>query len=152
LETLRDHSLLLVDSTSSGTRYRLLETLREWGVSALDAPTEADLRRRHAEFYLSLVEGALDTVILAARSEELRLRNAQFSRRLKMGVGQRRGEPVGAAGGRAVRVLGDARPFFRGLRLGRGAPGKRLKTAMWKGIGWRGWRVARARCFGIKAT
>ena len=83
LETLRDHSLLLVENTPAGTRYRLLETLREWGAGALDADAQAELRQRHAQFFLRLAQSATDVMQLAARGDELSCEMPNFRAALK---------------------------------------------------------------------
>ncbi|HEX8465738.1 MAG TPA: NACHT domain-containing protein [Abditibacterium sp.] len=83
LETLRAHSLLLVEDTPSGTRYRLLETLREWGASALSSAAQTELRRRHAQFYLALAESAPDALQLAARVDEFSCEMPNFRAALK---------------------------------------------------------------------
>jgi predicted ATPase len=50
-------SLVLVDEPGGDLRYRLLETVREYGREALVASGEAEAtRRRHAAYYLALAE------------------------------------------------------------------------------------------------
>jgi non-specific serine/threonine protein kinase len=64
LEELRDTSLVGVEERggeagSGGMRYRLLETLREYGWEQLVASGELDeIRRRHRDWYLQLAEQA----------------------------------------------------------------------------------------------
>lgn len=61
LGRLADKSLVIVEplATSQGTRYRLLETLRQYGLEKLIAAGEAPtLRQRHLEFYMELAEEA----------------------------------------------------------------------------------------------
>jgi predicted ATPase/class 3 adenylate cyclase len=61
LTSLVDKSLLLVDTSGSATRFRLLETIREYGSERLmqeGAAEIADVRRRHAEVFLALAEEA----------------------------------------------------------------------------------------------
>jgi predicted ATPase/DNA-binding CsgD family transcriptional regulator len=57
---LVDHSLLKqVDSTNTEPRYRLLETIREYGLEQLAASGEVEtLARRHAEYFVALAEDA----------------------------------------------------------------------------------------------
>lgn len=58
---LVDKSLVIVHNTSpiSGTRYRLLETIREYAREKLESSGEADITRdRHLEFFLKLAEEA----------------------------------------------------------------------------------------------
>ena len=60
LVRLVDRSLVLAEETDEGnTRYRLLETLRQYGRERLTAAGETALvQRRHAAYYLALVERA----------------------------------------------------------------------------------------------
>jgi tetratricopeptide (TPR) repeat protein len=58
LARLRDHSLVVREDAAGRCRYRLLETLREYGASRLTAAERADLARRHAEYFLTLAETA----------------------------------------------------------------------------------------------
>ncbi|HEX9995538.1 MAG TPA: NACHT domain-containing protein [Abditibacterium sp.] len=71
LEQLRGHSLLQTLDTESGTRYRLLEMLREWAQSQLDAEAAAHLRARHFEFSLQQAEQTLDFAVLIKNQQEL---------------------------------------------------------------------------------
>ena len=60
---LVDKSLLLCDATDAGTRYRLLETVREYAAERLHETGETDaIRDRHARFYVSLAERAAPAV------------------------------------------------------------------------------------------
>ena len=55
---LADKSLVLV-SHGDEARYRLLETVRQYGHEKLDESGEApEIRRRHADFFLELAEEA----------------------------------------------------------------------------------------------
>ena len=57
---LVDKSLIVMDEQSDETRYRMLETLREYARERLSTAGEADaLRQRHAQFYLDLIEETL---------------------------------------------------------------------------------------------
>jgi predicted ATPase/DNA-binding SARP family transcriptional activator len=59
LERLVDASLVTVDITGSATRYRLLETVREYATARLEANGETDnARARHLAHYASLGEAA----------------------------------------------------------------------------------------------
>jgi tetratricopeptide (TPR) repeat protein len=78
LESLRDHSLLLTEEGPGGTRYRLLETLREWGQSQLVGEEKESLQRRHFEFYLTMAESTLDFRTLIERQAEMEADNANF--------------------------------------------------------------------------
>jgi predicted ATPase/DNA-binding SARP family transcriptional activator len=56
LSSLVDKSLVVMEAASGDARYRLLETLRQYGQDRLAAAGEvADLRRRHAQFFTELV-------------------------------------------------------------------------------------------------
>jgi tetratricopeptide (TPR) repeat protein len=58
LTRLVDKSLVQVERQHGAARYRMLETIRQYGLEKLAASGEADaLRRRHADYYLSLAEG-----------------------------------------------------------------------------------------------
>ena len=60
---LLDKSLLLCDTADAGTRYRLLETVREYAAEKLDDASETDaIRERHARFYVSLAERAAPAI------------------------------------------------------------------------------------------
>src|SRR5829696_4537276 len=59
LSSLVDKSLVLVVERDDETRYRLLETVRQYATEKLEEAREAErIRRRHAEHYLARAEGA----------------------------------------------------------------------------------------------
>ena len=60
LGQLVDKSLVVADEDADGTtRYRLLETIRQYALEHLDATGESDVvRRRHAECYIAFLEQA----------------------------------------------------------------------------------------------
>ncbi len=59
LGQLVDKSLVIVDDTDGGVRYRLLETIRQYARDRLDASGDpVALRRRHADYYVALAEAA----------------------------------------------------------------------------------------------
>jgi predicted ATPase/class 3 adenylate cyclase len=64
LYRLVDKSLVFPgDRSGSRTRYRMLETIREYGYERLTEAGEApEIRRRHAEYYLRLAEQAEDAL------------------------------------------------------------------------------------------
>jgi predicted ATPase/DNA-binding SARP family transcriptional activator len=60
---LLDKSLLLCDAGEAGTRYRLLETVREYAAEHLASAGETDMvRDRHARFFVSLAERAAPAI------------------------------------------------------------------------------------------
>ena len=59
LSRLVDKSLVFVAERGGGARYRLLETIRQYGREKLEVSGEAEeIRRRHAGFFLELAERA----------------------------------------------------------------------------------------------
>jgi len=59
LSQLRGHSLTLVDEAQGGRmRFRMLESLREYGAEQLPEAEREALSLRHVEYFLRLVEGA----------------------------------------------------------------------------------------------
>jgi tetratricopeptide (TPR) repeat protein len=59
LDALAGHSLVNVDATDAGPRFRMLESVRELAAERLAAGADlADVERRHAEYFGALVENA----------------------------------------------------------------------------------------------
>jgi predicted ATPase/DNA-binding SARP family transcriptional activator len=57
--TLLDHSLLRRDDTAHGSRYSMLQTIREFALEKLEEAHEAgEIRRRHALHFLALAQSA----------------------------------------------------------------------------------------------
>ncbi len=56
LEQLRAMSLVVRDEVSVEARFRLLETVREFALEKLSPEQEDELRRRHAQFYHTVVD------------------------------------------------------------------------------------------------
>jgi predicted ATPase/class 3 adenylate cyclase len=73
LGSLVDESLLRRTETPSGeVRFQMLETIREYATERLDAETDAeDVRRRHAEYFLSLATRAEPHLVGAEQKEWL---------------------------------------------------------------------------------
>ncbi|MGH8723129.1 MAG: tetratricopeptide repeat protein, partial [Burkholderiales bacterium] len=67
---LLDKSLLLCDLGDAGTRYRLLETVREYAAERLRDAGETDaIRDRHARFFVALAERAAPEIFCGAGDE-----------------------------------------------------------------------------------
>lgn len=67
---LIDKSLLLCDAGDAGTRYRLLETVREYAGERLRDAGETDgIRERHARFFVALAERAAPAIFGGAGDE-----------------------------------------------------------------------------------
>ena len=59
LAALVDKSLVVLDTPAGNPRYRLLETVRQYGLERLAEANETEsIRRRHAEFFLAVAEAA----------------------------------------------------------------------------------------------
>jgi predicted ATPase len=59
LDALAGHSLVHVDATDAGPRFHMLEAVRELAAERLGASADlADVERRHAQYFGSLVENA----------------------------------------------------------------------------------------------
>jgi predicted ATPase/class 3 adenylate cyclase/DNA-binding CsgD family transcriptional regulator len=76
LTLLVDKSLVVAESTSGRTRYRLLETMRQYGLEKLSESGQADaVRARHRDYYTA-VAALLDTP--APTDREQRLEQAEI--------------------------------------------------------------------------
>jgi predicted ATPase/DNA-binding CsgD family transcriptional regulator len=72
LTRLVDKSLVLVGEQDGGARYRLLETVRQYGAEKLGESGEAaEIRHRHAAFFLSFAEVSGQDARLEAWIEQL---------------------------------------------------------------------------------
>ena len=70
LSNLVDKSMVVAERHASGTRYRLLETLRQYGEEHMESCGEiAALRDRHATYYADLI-AHLDLLVRGARQVE----------------------------------------------------------------------------------
>ncbi|MFL5761872.1 MAG: ATP-binding protein [Thermomicrobiales bacterium] len=73
ISALVEHSLLRQDELDGDARYAMLETVREFGLEQLTAAGEdAELRRRHAGFFLNLAEQAAPELTGASQGHWLR--------------------------------------------------------------------------------
>lgn len=68
---LVDKSLVAVDERSGGSRYHLLQLVREVGAARLDEEVELSLRRRHREHLRSRLKGFLGPLLTGDPSEAL---------------------------------------------------------------------------------
>jgi predicted ATPase len=72
LTALADKSLLVVRQTEDGPRYRMLETIREYGRERLAEAGETEpLRRAHAAYFLRFAERAQPHLAWLAEAEDL---------------------------------------------------------------------------------
>jgi predicted ATPase len=73
VDRLAGKSLIVAETTAGRTRYRLLETIREYAAGCLaEAGDDEETRRRHAEAFLALAEHERDPDILAREHDNLR--------------------------------------------------------------------------------
>jgi tetratricopeptide (TPR) repeat protein len=73
IDRLVSKSLVAVEMTAAGTRYRLLETIREYAAGLLAEAGEADsARARHAEVFLHLAEREHASAVLAREQDNFR--------------------------------------------------------------------------------
>jgi len=73
VDSLVSKSLVVAETSAAGTRYRLLETIREYAADRLAEAGEADaVRLRHAAVYLSLAERERDLALLSGEHDNFR--------------------------------------------------------------------------------
>jgi predicted ATPase len=71
VSSLVDKSMIVADRGASGMRYRLLETLRQYGEEQMELRGEThSVRDRHAAYYADLVSG-LDVLVRGERQPRL---------------------------------------------------------------------------------
>jgi predicted ATPase/DNA-binding SARP family transcriptional activator len=119
-----DKSLVTVSEQMGQARYRMLETIREYGREKLaEAGEEADIHRRHRLFFLELAEAAEPNLHRAGQVEWLRRLDADY-------------DNLHAALGWALRQ--DAEPDrMAGMRLAVAlTPYWNLRAAYLEGRGW----------------
>ena len=140
LSHLVDKSLVIAREAEGEARYRLLETVRQYGQEKLcGSADEAEVRRRHAAFFVELAERAepkLSGPEQVGRLDELELENGNF--RVVMGWALAEGEAgIIARLGWALRRFwllhghqGEGRRWMEAL-LERGIPpGPRSRAAL----------------------
>jgi predicted ATPase/DNA-binding SARP family transcriptional activator len=105
VDQLAAKSLLVAEPAAGGTRYRLLETIRQYAAGCLAEAGEAGpARKRHAEAFLQLAERERELAVLAREQDNFR---AALDYTLDCG---------GPAGPRLAQALGGfwlARGFFQ---------------------------------------
>ena len=96
LTSLVEHSLVIVRETRAESRYRLLETVRQYGLENLKAHGELDaVRDRHLGYYVALAEES-EPHILAGRTAWIdRLGNEYDNFRAAMAVALERNAGIG---------------------------------------------------------
>lgn len=88
LPALVDKSLVVAEETGGVVRYRLLETLRQYGRDRLDEKGDADLwRRRHAEHYARLSDLDIRRRVLGPEGPGLRQAIRMEMSNLRQGMG-----------------------------------------------------------------
>jgi predicted ATPase/DNA-binding SARP family transcriptional activator len=66
-------SLVIAQTAGSGTRYRMLETIRQYAAGRLaDAGKTEEIRRRHAEAFLDVAEREQDLAVLSREQDNFR--------------------------------------------------------------------------------
>ncbi len=99
---LVESSLVVAGTRNGATRYRLLETIREYAAERLDSPSERDeLHRSHAEHFLEVVQNA-PIEDPAGKVEALAIRdqerdNVHAAMRWTLATGSDLAVPLGAA-------------------------------------------------------
>ena len=78
LALLVDKSLVQADGGDSDTRYRLLETVRQYAVERLQGAEDADARRRHRDHYLAVAEAASARVFTDEQNSALDRLEVEF--------------------------------------------------------------------------
>ena len=73
VDGLVSKSLLVAETTGARTRYRMLETIRQYAAARLaDAGETGQARRRHAEAFLDLAERESDFAVLSGEQDNFR--------------------------------------------------------------------------------
>jgi predicted ATPase/DNA-binding SARP family transcriptional activator len=133
VDQLAAKSLLVAEPTAAGTRYRLLETIRQYAAGRLaEAGQAGQARQRHAETFLRLAEEERELAVLAREQDN-------FRAALDFTLGC--GSPVGPRLARALSRFWLARGLFNEARawleraLAAGPPDPRLHADLHRLLG-----------------
>ena len=129
VESLQRNSLLRQEETVADVepRFRMLETIREYGLERLAASgAEDELRRRHVDYFLSFAEEAARGFYSPATAfwlDRLESDHANLRAAVRWCIEHKDAETGSAPGGRAVVVLVRPRVRDRGPRAAGGSAG-----------------------------
>jgi predicted ATPase/DNA-binding SARP family transcriptional activator len=133
VDQLAAKSLVVAEPVAGGTRYRLLETIRQYATEALaDAGETAQARRRHAEAFLELAERERELAVLAREQDNFRA---------ALDFTLAGGSPIGPRLARALGGFWLARGLFQEARgwleraLGAGPADPRLQAGLHRLLG-----------------
>ena len=122
VETLHRNSLLLQEETVADEepRFRMLETIREYGLELLAASgAEDELRQRHVDYFLSFAEEAARGFFSPATAswlDRVESDHANLRTAVRWCIEHKDAEQGSAPGGRALVVLVRPRVRDRGPR------------------------------------
>jgi len=106
LDSFVDKSLVIAEERNGVTRYRMLETVREYARERLNEAKDGDaVRARHLEFYLALAEEAGSNLTGPKQGEWLELLDVERENLLAAHSACDRAENDGALGLRLVHAL-----------------------------------------------
>jgi predicted ATPase len=105
LEQLRECSLVIVGERDQEVRYRLQETLRDYGAEQLDPGERAALEQRHAAYFLGMAEQAEAGLWSAERTRWLEYLDDEYDN-LRWVLAWSQMEPVSAADMRMRAAVG----------------------------------------------
>jgi non-specific serine/threonine protein kinase len=133
IDSLAAKSLIVAEPAPGLTRYRLLETIRQYAFGQLaDAGEAAQARLRHTEAFLTLAEREIDLGVLSREHDNFR---AALEHALSGG------DPAGPRLARALGGFWLARGFFQEARgwleraLAAGSPERRLRADLLRLLG-----------------
>ena len=138
LTLLVDKSLVVAESTSGPTRYRLLETIRQYALEKLGESGESDaVRTRHRDHYAAMA-APLDAPASTGHERRLEQADAEIDNLRAAFTWSRETADIAtriAARVVVVATLGDARSHPGGARLVRRRPHRRRRTPGRRGAG-----------------